>query len=177
MSTATKKKDSPKPVDPAVVPEGKSEAFIPYPPIGENLEHIPIHVRPELSYYISRMAFLPNAVKLYMHVPWIAEYLIKLNNAIMRDERNSLSEHFKYRLSMLASRENVCTYCTAHHAATLKRRWGYEDELLEKVLNQQGPADEREAVAMEFVEQSSKDANAVTDELRRALPSTSHPRK
>ena len=85
-------------------------------------------MRPDLAYYISRMAFLPNAIKLYLHVPWIAEFLFKINNAIMRDERNGLTEHFKYRLSMIASRENACTYCTAHHAATLKRRWGYDDE-------------------------------------------------
>jgi len=47
----------PKPTD-AVAPEGHSEAFIPYPPIGENLEHVPIHVRPDVFYYQARMAFL-----------------------------------------------------------------------------------------------------------------------
>jgi AhpD family alkylhydroperoxidase len=115
------------------------------------------------------MAFVPNFNKLYLHVPWIAEFLFKLNNALMRDERNSLSEHFKYRLSFIASRDNECPYCTSHHVGTLKRRWNYTDELLKKVLEFQGPADEREAVAMEFVHQASLDPAAVTDELRARL--------
>src|SRR5206468_12634046 len=60
-------------------------------------------------------------------------------------------------------------YCTAHHAATLKRRWGYDDDLMRKVLDQTGPADEREAVAMEFVAAASKDPTGVSDELRARL--------
>jgi AhpD family alkylhydroperoxidase len=166
VKTAT---DSPQPIAREIADEGQSEAFIPYPPLGANLEHVPIHVRADVAYYISRMGFLPNAIKLYLHVPWIAEHLIGLNNALMRDERNALSEHFKYRLCMLASRVNECTYCTAHHAATLKRRWGYDDDRLRQVLGQEGPANEREAVAMEFVQQASKDATAVSDELRQRL--------
>jgi alkylhydroperoxidase family enzyme len=169
MSSVKTAPDSPIPVAPEIADEGESKAFIPYPPIGDSLEHVPVHVRADISYYISRMAFLPNAIKLYLHVPWIAEHLIKLNNSIMRDERNSLSEHFKYRLSLLASRENLCTYCTAHHAATLKRRWGYDDKKLEGVLSPDGPANEREEVAMEFVRQSSLDPTKVTDELRGRL--------
>jgi len=169
MTAATTTSDSPQPIASTISDEGRSKAFLPYPPIGENLEHVPIHVRPELYYYIARMAFLPNALKLYLHVPWIAEHLFKLNNAIMRDERNGLSEHFKYRISLLASRENVCAYCTAHHAATLKRRWHYSDEFIEQALGKGEPADEREAVAMEFVRQASLDANAVSDDLRARL--------
>lgn len=169
MSPVKSAADSPNPVAETIADEGRSEAFIPYPPIGKDLEHVPIHLRPDIAYYISRMAFLPNAIKLYLHVPWIAEFLIKFNNALMRDERNALSEHFKYQLSMLASRENECTYCTAHHAATLKRRWGYNDERLEQVLGKDPPSDERTAVAMEFVAQASKDATAVSDDLRARL--------
>lgn len=169
MSPVKRAADSPNPVSATMEKEGQSKAFIPYPPIGENLEDVPVHVRADIAYYISRMAFLPNAIKLYLHVPWIAEPLIKLNNALMRDERNSLSEHFKYRLSMLASRENECTYCTAHHAATLKRRWDYKDEGLEQVLGKNESESEREAVAKEFVQQASKDATAVSDDLRARL--------
>ena len=64
MSTA--REQAPKPID-AVADEGQSEAFIPYPEIGKNLEHVPIHVRPEVYYYQARMGFLPNAVKLSPH--------------------------------------------------------------------------------------------------------------
>ena len=125
----------PLPITDDVKFEGESEAFIPYPPIGERLEHIPINVRPEVHYYISRMAFLPNAIKLYLHNPWSAEHLIRLNNAVMRSEQGSLSEEFKYRLAFVASRDNECTYCTAHHAATLKRRFNYSEDDLSGVLS------------------------------------------
>ncbi len=149
--------------------EGESEAFIPYPPIGERLEHIPINVRPEVHYYISRMAFLPNAIKLYLHNPWSAEHLIRFNNAVMRSEQGSLSEEFKYRLAFVASRDNECTYCTAHHAATLKRRFNYSEDDLSGVLSLDQPADAREAAAFEYVHQASLDPAGVTDEMRQSL--------
>ncbi|MGI8823426.1 MAG: carboxymuconolactone decarboxylase family protein [Acidimicrobiia bacterium] len=161
--------DSPKPITKEVLDEGDASAFIPYPPIGEHLEHVPIHVRPELHYYISRMGFLPNTLKLYLHIPWVAEQLFRLNNAVMRDERGQLSEHFKYRLSLAASHDNECRYCTAHHVLTMKRRWDYSDEMVEEVLALDEPADERERVAMEFVHQASLDPGGVTDDLRRRL--------
>lgn len=159
----------PMPITTEIVSEGESEAFIPYPPIGEHLEHVPINVRPDIHYYISRMAFMPNAIKLYLHNPWSAEHLIRLNNAIMRSEQGSLSEQFKYRLALVVSRDNECTYCTAHHIATLKRRWGYSENDLNSVLSLDEPVDEREAVAFEFVHQSSLDPTAVSDDLRRRL--------
>jgi alkylhydroperoxidase family enzyme len=130
---------------------------------------VPIHVRPELYYYIARMGFLPNTLKLYLHVPWIAEYLFRLNNAVMRDERNALNEQLKYRLAFIASRDNECTYCTAHISSILQRRWGYEDEALAGVLHLDEPEDEREAVAMEFVHQATLDAAGVSDDLRGRL--------
>ncbi len=169
MSLTQSRQDAPQPVAKEILSEGQKQSFIPYPPIGEKMEHVPIHVRPDLYYYVARMGFLPNTLKLYLHVPWIAEYLFRLNNAVMRDERNSLSEHLKYRLAFVASRDNQCTYCTAHHAATLKRRWNYSDEFIEKVLRQEGPADAREAVAVEFVHQASLDPAGVTDDLRARL--------
>ena len=159
---------SPKIVD-EVLDEGNAEAFIPYFDLGEELSNIPIHLRPEASYYQSRMGFFPNTLKLYMHVPWVAEFLFKLNNAIMRDERNSLNEHLKYRMSFAASRTNECEYCTAHHAKTLERRWDYSDEEIEKTLKSEETVDEREAVALEFVNQASLDSSSITDEMRAKL--------
>ena len=161
--------DSPNPIARSLVEEGEAQAFIPYPPIGDNLQHVPIHVRPELHYYVHRMGFLPHTLKLYLHTPWIAEYLFRLNNAVMRDERNALSEHLKYRLSFIASRDNHCRYCTAHTVLVLKRRWEYEEEDLEKILQLEEPQDEREVVAREFVHQASLDPTAVSDELRGRL--------
>lgn len=159
----------PKPFTSDVLDEGDSDAFIPYPPIGEQLEHVPIHVRPELHYYIARMGFLPNTLKLYLHVPWAAEQLFKLNNAVMRDERNGLDERFKYRLSLIASRDNECDYCTAHHVVTFKRRWELSDDEIERTLRLEDAADEREEAAIAFVHQASLDPAGVTDEMRRRL--------
>ena len=104
------------------------------------------------------MAFLPNAIKLYLHNPWSAEHLIRLNNAVMRSEQGSLSEEFKYRLAFIASRDNECTYCTAHHAATLKRRFEYSEADLQRRA-QPGSARRttREAAAFEYVHQASLD--------------------
>lgn len=169
MTVSSHPIDSNNPITNDIADEGQDAAFIPYPPIGENLEYVPMAMRPQLHYYISRMGFLPNTLKLYTHLPWVATELFQINNAIMRDERNSLSEHFKYRLSFVASRDNECTYCTAHHALTLQRRWNYGDEELESVLKLDEPQDEREAVAMEFVHQASLDPEGVTDELRARL--------
>lgn len=168
MSEAIQQYDSPLPMRP-VESEGDASAFLPYPDIGENYEHVPIHVRPEVAYYASRMGFLPNTIKLYLHTPWIAEQLFRINNAIMRDERNGLSEHFKYRLSINASRDNECTYCTAHHVVTLKKRFGYDDDDVTSLLHLDEPQNDQEAAAFEFVHQASLDATAVTDEQRARL--------
>jgi uncharacterized peroxidase-related enzyme len=160
---------APLPITDDIKFEGESEAFIPYPPIGERLEHIPINVRPEVHYYISRMAFLPNAIKLYLHNPWSAEHLIRFNNAVMRSEQGSLSEEFKYRLAFVASRDNECTYCTAHHAATLKRRFNYSEDDLSGLLSLDQPTDAREEAAFEYVHQASLDPAGVTDDMRQRL--------
>ena len=161
--------DSPRPISQELLKEGEAQAFIPYPPIGERLEHVPIYVRPDLHYYVHRMGFLPHTLKLYLHVPWMAQYLFRLNNAVMRDERNGISEHQKYRLSFIASRDNECRYCTAHTVLVLKRRWEYNEEELEKVLRLEDPIDEREAVAREFIHSASLDPASVTDDLRARL--------
>jgi AhpD family alkylhydroperoxidase len=152
-----------------IVDEGASEAFIPYPDLGANLANVPIYIRPDAFYYAARMGFFPNCNKLYLHVPWIAEHMWNLNQSIMRDERNSLDEHFKYRLAMIVSRSNECPYCTAHHAGTLKRRWEYDDTELTELLQLDHPQDEREAVAFEYVLQASLDPAGVTTELRARL--------
>jgi uncharacterized peroxidase-related enzyme len=163
------REDSPVPLRDEVVDEGDAAAFIPYPDIGEKLEQLPMSVRPDVLYYRSRMGFLPNTIKLYLHTPWIAEHLFRLNNALMRDERGLLSEHFKYRLALVASRDNECEYCTAHHVATLRARWGDEEHAVESVLKLEDARDEREAAAFEFVHQASLDPAGVTDELRARL--------
>jgi AhpD family alkylhydroperoxidase len=161
--------DSPSPTTNDILDAGERPAFIPYPDLGERNANVPIYVRPHLDYYVARMGFLPTTIHLYCHVPWIAEYLFNLNNAIMRDERSTLSEHFKYKLAIIASRDNECEYCTAHHAVTLQRRWGYDERQVADVLKMTEPVDEKEAAAFAFVHQTSLDPAGVTDAMRARL--------
>src|SRR5690348_2503782 len=94
---------APLPITLDIKQSGSADSFIPYPPVGENLEHVPIGTRPELHYYISRMGFLPHTIRLSLHTPWAAEHLFRLNNAVMRNEQSTLTEEFKYRLALIAS--------------------------------------------------------------------------
>ncbi len=91
----------------------EQEPFIPY--VEE--KDYPASLRPVLDPYIRRMGFLPNALKLYMHRPEIAETLWKLNSNVMRHPSSTLDQGLKRRLGAVASRTNGCTYCTSHHCA------------------------------------------------------------
>ena len=160
---------APDPITTDIKKEGNKPSFIPYPDLGEGLGKIPIGARPEVHYYISRMGFLPYAIKLYLWNPWSAQHLMRFNNEVMRGEQGALSEEFKYRIAFLVSRDNECTYCTTHHAVTLKRRWGYTDKALNDVLSLDEPRDERERVAFQFAHQASLDPTGVTDAMRAEL--------
>lgn len=129
----------------------------------------PGDVAPMLTAYEERMGFLPNALKLYLHRPHILKQIIRLNNCVMRHPRNELSEEFKYRMSFIISRNHRCRYCCAHHAATLKKRFGSTDAELHEILRLKNPADEREAVAWEFADAASRGPEHVTDDMRGRL--------
>lgn len=159
---------APRPVD-KVLNEGESQAFIPYFDMGENFENVPIYVRPDYAYYAARMGFSPNCNKLYAHVPWMAEHMIALNNSIMRDDRNGLSEHFKYKLALSVARTHECEYCTSHHSGTLQRRWEYSEDDIESLLHADEPDSEAEAVAIEYANMASLDPHGVSDDLRARL--------
>ena len=94
----------------------EQQPFIPY--VEEN--DYPANLKPVLDPYVKRMGFLPNALKLYMHRPEIAETLWKLNSNVMRDPSSTLDQGLKRRLATVASNVNGCTYCTSHHCAILK---------------------------------------------------------
>ena len=163
-------KTAPLPITQDVVFEGDSEAFIPYPPIGERLEHVPINVRPEVHYYISRMAFLPNTIKLYLHNPWSAEHL---HPAQQRGDAQRaglaqrgvqvpprLHREPRQRVHLLhgAPRGDAASGASSTPRATCS-----------SVLSLDHPADEREAAAFEYVHQTSLDPTGVTDEIRSRL--------
>jgi AhpD family alkylhydroperoxidase len=113
-------------------------------------EDAPEPLQRMLQGYAKRMGFLPNALKLYLHTPHILSQAIGMNNAVMRHKDNVIAEDFKYRMSFIISRGHGCRYCCAHHAMTLKKRWGLDDQRLEEILNLESPEDEREALAWEY---------------------------
>ena len=94
-----------------VVPDDGTEKK-PFLPYVEEKDY-PEHLKPILEPYVKRMGFLPNALKLYMHRPEIAEPLWILNSRIMRDPSSTLDQGLKRRLATVASKINQCTYCTA----------------------------------------------------------------
>lgn len=143
----------------------ETDPFIPY----ADLEGGPRELQSLLDAYQERMGFLPNALKLYAHRPHLLRQIIKLNNMVMRAPENLLPEEFKYRMSFIISRNHGCRYCCAHHAATLKRKFGCDDQTLEAILHLRSPRDTREAVAWEFADAASKGPEHVTEELRQRL--------
>ena len=172
----TLQEKAPKPID-TVAPEGDSTAFIPYFDLGDSYENVPIYLRADLHYYAARMGFQPNCNKLYAHVPWMADHMIRLNNSIMRDDRNSLPEHFKYKIALSVARTHECEYCTSHHASTLQRRWEYGEDDVENLLTGDAITDEAEAAALDYANMASLDPNGVTDEQRAKLAEHFNPQQ
>jgi len=158
-----------------VVPAGgvEKQPFIPY----VEARDYPPALEPVLEPYMRRMGFLPNALKLYMHRPEIAETLWKLNSNIMRDPSSALDQNLKRRLAAVASKINGCTYCTAHHCSMLKRPrelaaegWGMSHEELTRLLKgNEEPKDEFERVCFDFVRAASADPGNVPDEILERL--------
>src|SRR5436190_8056055 len=102
----------------------EAEPFIPY----MRESDFDPRLQPVVEPYKKRMGFLPNALKLYMHRPEIAETLWKLNSNIMRDPSSTLDRGLKRRLSAICSKTNGCTYCTAHCCDMLKKPVGMKSE-------------------------------------------------
>jgi uncharacterized peroxidase-related enzyme len=154
-----------------VVPAGGVEKapFIPY--VAE--DNYPEKLKPVLEPYMKRMGFIPNALKLYMHRPEIAETLWKLNSNIMRDPSSTLDQGLKRRLSAICSKINGCTYCTAHCCDMLKKPaagpsegWGMTcDEVMDLVRGDLEPRDEVERVCFDFARAASASPGTVPDEV------------
>src|SRR5436309_9837766 len=123
-----------------VIPERGSEKqpFIPY----IEARDYPEQLRPVLEPYVARMGFVPNALKIYMHRPEIAETLWKLNSNIMRDPSSTLDQFLKRKLAAVACSINGCAYCTAHSCSMLKKSsgvgsegWGVSEEELQAMIS------------------------------------------
>jgi alkylhydroperoxidase family enzyme len=147
----------------------EKKPFLPY--VEE--KNYPQSLQPILEPYVKRMGFLPNALKLYMHRPEIAEPLWILNSRIMRDPSSTLDQGLKRCLAAVACRINQCTYCTAHCCAMLKapvgrgpEGWGMEaDEVTAMLRGKGAPRNEMERACFDFVAAASRDAGNVPDEI------------
>ncbi len=158
-------------------PRAEDEPFIPYveeKDYPESLRHL-------LDPYVQRMGFVPNALKIYMHRPEIAEVLWSLNSAIMRDPSSTLDQFLKRKLAVVCCALNGCAYCTAHSCSMLKKPagigaegWGMEEtELSDLISGQARPGDAMEQACFDYVRAASSDPtnvpDAVLDNLKQHL--------
>jgi alkylhydroperoxidase family enzyme len=152
----------------------EAQPFIPYV---EERDY-PANLMPVLEPYRRRMGFVPNALKLYMHRPEIAETLWRLNSLIMRDKSSTLDQQLKRKLAAVACAINGCSYCTAHSCSMLKKPtgldgeegWGFsDDEVAGIVAGTLPPADDFERVCFDYVRAASSDPTAVPEEILNRL--------
>ena len=144
------------------------EPLIPY----ANADDAPEYIKALLEPYMARMGFLPNALKLYMHRPEIAEVLWQLNDRVMRHSSSTLDQKLKRQLGTLASKLNGCNYCTSHNAKSLQNAsgqavegWGYSDEDLDDLLSGEWrPEGDLELACFDFVTEATMDAENVSEE-------------
>lgn len=151
----------------------EAEPFIPY--VQE--KDYPQKLNPVLEPYRKRMGFVPNALKLYMHRPEIAETLWQLNSRIMRDPSSTLDQFLKRRLGAVCCAINGCAYCTSHCCAMLKKPrgaeaegWGMSDEEVRRLITgETAPANEFERACFDYVRAASSDPTQVPDEILERL--------
>jgi len=143
--------------------------FIPY--VKE--ENYPEALRPILDSYVERMGFVPNALKIYMHRPEIAELLWSLNSRIMRDPSSTLDQFLKRKLAVVCCSINGCAYCTAHSCSMLKKPAGIgaegwqmdETELTDLITGNFESDDAMEQACFDYVRAASTDSTAVPDSV------------
>ncbi len=151
----------------------EAEPFIPY----VEDKNYPEKLNPVLEPYRKRMGFVPNALKLYMHRPEIAETLWQLNSRIMRDPSSTLDQFLKRRLATVCCAINGCAYCTSHCCSMLKKPrsaetegWEMSDqEVRELITGEAAPANEFERACFDYVRAASSDPTEVPNEILQRL--------
>lgn len=151
----------------------EEEPFIPY----ADPEQAPENMQKMLGPYMERMGFLPNALKLYLHRPEIAEILWQLNDRVMRHASSTLDQGLKRKLGSLASILNKCKYCTSHHTAVLQNPvdqemegWGMDDDEVQTLLaGEWKPANDMERACFEFVTEATIEPGNVSEATYKAL--------
>ena len=101
----------------------EADPLIPY----ADRDRLPGKLAAAVDAYETRMGFLPNALKLYMHRPELLECLIRLNDTVMRDASSHLDRELKRRIAAFCSALNKSAYCVAHNANTLAAAGGGDE--------------------------------------------------
>jgi uncharacterized peroxidase-related enzyme len=143
----------------------EEQPVIPY----ADREALPEEMVPTLAAYETRMGFMPNALKIYMHRPEILAVLVKLNNTVMRDESSHLDAGLKRRISAICSFLNKSAYCVAHNTNTLMTKhggdgegWDFSAEDVAKLLDPAYVPDyPAEKAAIEYAKAASSDHSNV----------------
>jgi alkylhydroperoxidase family enzyme len=151
----------------------EAEPFIPY----VKDEDFDARLRPVLEPYKNRMGFLPNALKLYVYRPEIAETLWRLNSNIMRDPSSTLDQFLKRKLAVVCCAINGCAYCTAHSCSMLKKPrnndfegWGMDEAELQAIITgTYQPKTELERACFDYVRAASTDPTAVPEVILNQL--------
>ncbi len=143
--------------------------FIPYAD-GSALDE---PLRAALAAYESRMGFMPNALRLYMHRPEILSALIRLNNTVMRDPSGHLDPALKRRIAAICSHLNQSAYCVAHNVNTLTSAsdgegegWDFSETQVAELLDPSHVPDSAvERIAVEYARAATLDHGAVPTAL------------
>ena len=157
----------------------ENDAFIPY----ADREALPKKLKDLLTQYESRMGFMPNALKLYMHRPEILSCLIQLNNTVMRDTSSQLDDGLKRRIAAICSTLNKSAYCIAHNANTLTGNnenggegWDYSEEEVRRLLSPDyEPENPIEKAALAYAKAATIDPTNVPSAILASLTETMTP--
>ena len=146
-----------------------------FPPIPyADRDGLPDDLAAAVDAYETRMGFLPNALRLYMHRPELLACLIRLNDTAMRDESGHLDRGLKRRIAAFCSALNRSAYCVAHNSNTLAaaagaggsegwgRAWDEIDALLDAGYE---PEDPMERACFAYARTATLDAADVPAEV------------
>jgi len=157
----------------------EEQPFIPY----ADRDALPEQLKAPLEAYETRMGFMPNALKLYMHRPELLASLVQLNNTVMRDGSSHLDSGLKRRISAICSFLNKSAYCVAHNTNTLMtddsgegEGWNFSAEDVAKLLDPAyAPDDPAEKAAIEYAKAASFDHSNVPQSVLDDLAATMTP--
>lgn len=144
---------------------------------------LPDELAAAVDAYETRMGFLPNALKLYMHRPELLQCLIRLNDTVMRDASGHLERGLKRRIAAFCSSLNRSAYCVAHNSNTLAspaggegEGWGFGAADIDALLDPDyAPEDPIEAVCFDYARAATLDPCDMPRDVLERLAATLTP--